>query len=519
MTKPVKYKKLRKFFRDPNMFFYDMFRKRVFKDASITTMARTETTSSTTTGSNNPGIDLLEVNRLGVVEYIRKHLNAGTGPEDGSDPNSLLIWNGYLNGLIGFIAGLKEATPLDATIYTLGGGYNVISRADDKFDVRAICKSLNNRPDFVIELSNPLGEMYVLHIYLFDLAPDGLATVRSTRAWIRRFPLEQIDTIFSSSAENPNKYPAIDAVYTWVNHADPDWQAHWAATFPEEPYDPDRYTSNDELLYSLRSLNKYAPWLNKIHIVSNCSCPEWLDLSGKINWVKHEEIFPDRSALPTFNSHAIETCLHRIDGLTESFIYLNDDFVLSQPCLPSDFFDETGRSLAYFEPYGMVSNSPSDIEQPDYLIAANNSKALIKSVYSTYEARNLHRHVPYALKKSILSEVETKFSTSFDHTRHAKRRSDKDINLTSFLYHHYAYASGKAVKADATGLIVRPGNASSVAGRDSYKYKLLCFNDGNGSSIDGTYKTKTQAFFDKRFPERAPWERRQPTIEAAAFSN
>lgn len=517
MTRSTKFKKLRKFLNDPNMFFYDMFRKRVFKDAPASTIKSTAATP--VASSNAPTVDLLEVRRLGLVDYIRKNLNAGSGPEDGNDPNSLLIWNGYLNGLIGFIGGLKEVTPLDVTIYTLGGGFSVTSKEGEKFDIKSISKSLNNRPDFVVELSTPLGELNVLHIYLFDLAPTGLATVRSNRAWIRRFPLDQLHTIFNPAAYSHAPESNIDAVYTWVNHADEVWQEHWANTFPDEPFDPDRYTSNDELRYSLRSLNKYAPWLKKIHVVSNCAPPTWLSENDRIKWVTHEEIFPDADSLPTFNSHAIEACLHRIPGLSEHFIYLNDDFILSQPCLPNDFFDEVGRSLAYFEPYGMVDASATIEELPDYLVAAKNSKRLIKEAFPFYEPRHLHRHVPYALNRSVLGHIEQSFPDAFKKTRDAKRRSATDINLTSFLYHHFAYARGQAVRGDAPGLIVRPENINSLAGRDAYKYKLLCFNDGNGSAENSQYKHTTQSFFDRRLAEKAPWEKESTVSMSQAIQN
>lgn len=503
MTKPAKYRKLKKFFRDPNMFFYDMFRKRVFKDAPASTIQKT-TASPTVT---SPSIDLFEINRVGVVEYLRSLLGAAIGPEDGKDPNSLLIWSGYLQSLVTFIASLKDAMSMQVTIYTLGGGYSLTANPEDNFDVKSVTRGLNSRPDFVIELCNAMGELFVLHIYQFDLAPTGEATVRSNRAWIRRFPLDRMEQIFGDNSETLPT-PIIDAVYTWVNHADPKWQKQWLDCFPDEAFDPDRYTSNDELRYSLRSLHKFAPWLNKIYIVSNCEQPAWLELSDKVQWISHTEIFPSSDYLPTFNSHAIEACLHLIPGLSEKFIYLNDDFVLNQPCLPTDFFDETGRSVSYFEPYGMVhsATTPSD-ELPDYLIAAQNSKKLLKERFPSYEPRNLHRHVPYALKKSTLETLEKTYASTFSRTRSARRRSETDINLTSFFYHHYSFAAGLAVYGDAPGLIVRPENIKALSGRDVFKYKLLCFNDGNGSSEDSSYKDRTQAFFDLRLSQRAPWER------------
>jgi len=487
--------------RDPNMFFYDMFRKRVFKDAPPATLTKVAATPTQAT----PLVDLAEVRKYGVVQYIRNNLEAYTGPEDGCDPNSLLIWNGYLSWLISFLGGLKDAASFDITIYTLGGGYSLICKAGEPFNVQAVYKVLKTKPDFVVELSNVLGTLNILHFYLYDLSPEGLATVRSSRAWIRRFMLKDIETIYNENASIRHTWPTIDAVYTWVNHADENWQKLWLDTFPEELYDPDRYTSNDELRYSLRSLHKYAPWLNKIYVVTNCSEPDWLNGHEKIIWIQHEEIFPDSASLPTFNSHAIEACLHRIPGLSNHFLYLNDDFILGQPCLPSDFFDEIGRSLSYFEPYGMVDETDR-IDAPDYLLAAQNSRKLVSSVYPNYQARNLHRHVPYALRKDVLSDIEQRFPESFEVTRNAKRRSAQDINLTSFLYHHFAYASRAAVKGEASGIIVRPTNIRSIVGKDSFKYKLLCFNDGNNSSKDSKYKLNCQAFFEKRLSEPAPWE-------------
>jgi hypothetical protein len=501
MSKTRRFKKIRKFIKDPNLFFYDMFRKRVFKGADQSVQKRTEAAVATAF------LDIAEVERVGLQEYLKSVMGAVYGAEDGSDKNSLLIWSGYLNRLITFVATYKKAMSKDVTFYTLSGGYSAVSKADEALSVVNVCADLHSRADFVMELSNQLGSLYVLHIYLYDIDSDGFANVRSNKAWIRKFNAKELDTVYQSATTEKRQSRPIDAVYTWVNHADTDWQKQWAATFPGKKFDSDRYTSNDELRYSLRSLNKYAPWINRIFIVSNCNQPRWLSTDTNIVWVKHEEIFPDVTVLPTFNSHAIEACLHRIKGLSENFLYLNDDFILNQPCLPTDFFDEIGRSLAYFEPYGMVDSNAGRDESLDYLVASNNSKKILKAVFSEYEARHLHRHVPYALKKSVLLSIEDDFAVPLKVTRSAKIRSATDLNLTSFFYHHFAYASGLAVKADASGIIVRPTNIEQILGKHAYKYKLLCFNDGDGSSEDSSYKESAQNFFKLRLSEMAGWER------------
>lgn len=493
-------KKIRKLIKNPNLFFYDYFRKKTLPSISLENKQAYDEEAS----NNNLLIDIVEIKNNGLNKHIKKHFECGLAPTDGYDENSLLLWSGYLNGLIQFISHVKKSLSMDLTIYTLGGGYNIHVPASQNLDFNTVVNKLSARPDFVVELSNQTGLLYIIHIYQYDINNEGIAVVRSNRAIVRKCLVNEIEKTFTPQLSSYNE--DIDAVYTWVNQSDPEWQKLWLTTFPQDAFDPDRYTNNDELRYSLRSLNKYAPWINKIYIISNCSKPSWLNESGKVIWVEHKDIFPSNDMLPTFNSHAIECNLHHIEGLAEKFIYLNDDFILTQPCLPSDFYDETGRSISYFERYGMVNPKTQQSNLPDYLVAAKNSNLLLKKIFPEYDARNLHRHVPYALKKSVLDTMEKKFPDEFRATSYAKLRSEADINLTSFLYHHYSYANGTSVKSDISGVIVRPENISSILNKDSYKYKILCFNDGNGSSKNISYKNSMHSFFKKRLAESAPWE-------------
>lgn len=100
-----------------------------------------------------------------------------------------------------------------------------------------------------------------------------------------------------------------------------------------------RFADNDELKYSLRSLERYAPWVRKVYIVTNGQIPSWLNLDcPRVTIVTHEEIFPNKSHLPTYSSPAIETHLHRIQGLSQRFIYLNDDVFFGKEVWPEDFY-------------------------------------------------------------------------------------------------------------------------------------------------------------------------------------
>lgn len=107
----------------------------------------------------------------------------------------------------------------------------------------------------------------------------------------------------------------------------------WGQTIARE-----RFADNNELKYSLRSLEKFAPWVRNIFLVTNGQVPDWLNINHpKIKLVTHDQIFPNKSHLPTFSSPAIEVNLHRIEGLSQRFLYFNDDIFLAKSTLKEDF--------------------------------------------------------------------------------------------------------------------------------------------------------------------------------------
>jgi len=145
-------------------------------------------------------------------------------------------------------------------------------------------------------------------------------------------------------------YP-IDVVYTWVNGSDPRHieavlQAKIklglvSASNETDATTSNRFQDNEELRYSLRSIEKFAGWVRHIYLVTNGQIPYWLNLDHpRITVVTHEELFLDRSHLPTFSSPAIEVHLHRIPGLSRHWLYFNDDVVLGNYIWPSDFYTE-----------------------------------------------------------------------------------------------------------------------------------------------------------------------------------
>ncbi len=149
------------------------------------------------------------------------------------------------------------------------------------------------------------------------------------------------------------KTNVIDAVITWVDGKDPNILRKRQVAMNQqikadsENSDATRFDSSYEINYCVLSILKFAPFVRKIHIVTDEQIPnikkdilnhypnDW----SKINIVDHKEIFKDiPENLPTFNSRSIETNLIYIPDLTDHFITLNDDFIFIKPTSEKDFF-------------------------------------------------------------------------------------------------------------------------------------------------------------------------------------
>lgn len=172
------------------------------------------------------------------------------------------------------------------------------------------------------------------------------------------------DNIAQTSYEGMLCTEPIDAVYTWVNGSDEAqiellqrWKAYELGNLTNntnvtkelnEQSSRSRFEDHDELLYSLRSLERYAGWVRHVYIVTNGQIPHWLDLSNpRISIVTHEQLFVNKSHLPVFSSPSIESHLHRIPGLSRRFLYLNDDTFFANEIHPDDFYSPTEGFRVY----------------------------------------------------------------------------------------------------------------------------------------------------------------------------
>lgn len=132
----------------------------------------------------------------------------------------------------------------------------------------------------------------------------------------------------------------MDFIITWVDGNDPKWQEEFNQfkSIKKGEKSAARFRDWENLQYLFRGIEKFTPWVNKIHFVTWGHLPNWLNTEHpKLNIVSHRDFIP-KDYLPTFNSHTIEFNFHRIQGLANEYVYFNDDFFILNHLKPDHFF-------------------------------------------------------------------------------------------------------------------------------------------------------------------------------------
>jgi hypothetical protein len=295
---------------------------------------------------------------------------------------------------------------------------------------------------------------------------------------------------------------AVDAVYMWVDDSDPAWrerreQARRSAQDRGEPVEaaalaPSRYRDRGELRASLRSLEMFAPWIRQIYLVTDQQRPSWLDAdSARVKVVDHREFFTDVDALPCFNSRAIGSQLHRIPGLAEHYLILNDDVLFNKPASPYDFFTPEGALK--------IVLSRSHLPRlPEALLTTlehsrTNSARLILRDFGQRVTR-LFAHAPLAQRRSIGAELMQAYPEEIGQTMRHQFRSPLDYETNAWLHQYRALFTGRAVLA-ATPFAYFNSDAAATqqrlaADKDFADALFLCINDTDGGAgDDGSWVT------------------------------
>jgi UDP-glucose 4-epimerase len=307
----------------------------------------------------------------------------------------------------------------------------------------------------------------------------------------------------------------IDLVFSWVDGSSAEFQRLRALRMQsyvvgEGDDSAARYRQLDELRYALRSVYLFAPWIRRIFIVTDSPAPLWLAEHPSVTLVPSSEFFADPATLPTHNSHAIESQLHHIEGLSEHFLYSNDDMFFARPVSPEMFFSPGGitRFIEATTRIGLGANSP---ERSGFENAARVNRALLLRRFGRVTTRHLE-HAPTPLRRSVLYEMEREFAADFARTAASPFRSSADISVTNSLYHYYALMTGRAVvQPNARVTYVETTLTSSLRQMKALlrdrSQDFFCLNDGSVPELSIEERmTAVVSFLNSYFPIPAPWE-------------
>lgn len=308
----------------------------------------------------------------------------------------------------------------------------------------------------------------------------------------------------------------IDLIYLWVNGSDPAWAAKRDRCVgkPAEgssTHCAGRYTDNGELRYSLRSVEKYAPWIRRIFIVTDHQVPDWLDTDNpRVRIVDHSEILPEE-ARPCFNSVVLEHFFHRIPGLAEHFLYANDDMMLHRPVEPATFFAPDGLPITRLKPRLFwkqrvwVKTRLRGKSLSNYQLTIHRTALLVESQLGHYYGGITHHNID-AYRLSDYRHARELFDFAIRPTLAHHVRSDNDIQRC--LYTFVARAEGRAhirfvtKKTSFRLLIERPQLYEKFR---HYNPTFFCVEDSEHASDDD--RLRARAFMQQLFPEKSQFER------------
>lgn len=340
-----------------------------------------------------------------------------------------------------------------------------------------------------------------------------------------------IKTIQIVKDKEVNVLENIDFVVTWVDFDDPKWQEKYLKYRPEETSSMNnntRYKDYGTFKYWFRAVEKYAPWVKNIYLITDNQVPEWLNLDNeKLKLISHED-YIDKKFLPTFNSNVIELNIGNIKELSEKFVLFNDDCFLNDRVVEEDFFkNDLPVDMGAPQPITPDSEFTHIILNDMVLINKWFSKKKVlqknfKKYFSVkYGIRRLisstttlpfaellgfyNGHLPTPYLKSIYNNVVDKASKSLEKTNESTFRRSSDIN--HWLVRYYEFCTGK--------FLPRKNNFGHFYELDEYnefvsdiknsKHKMVCINDVEDPSAENG-KNALKKVLDKKFPNKSSFE-------------
>lgn len=334
----------------------------------------------------------------------------------------------------------------------------------------------------------------------------------------------------------------IDVVILWVDGGDASWVKLKNKYLGNNLSDRDiknlsgQYRDWDNLQYIFRGIETFMPWVDKVHFVTNGQKPSWLnEKAPKLNWVKHED-FMHKDYLPTFSANPIELNLHRIQELSERFIYFNDDMFITKPARINDFFptEDTVRdqsvlfritSVDYGDVFGHLQLNDIGIINHHF----NRNEVLKKHFTKFFSPRNgflapllsatflptnhfpgfMVNHMPQPYFKSTFEEVWAHEGEVLHKVSLNKFRTIGDVN--QYVMREWQFVTGRFQpynlrKVSRYFSIFPQDLEAACSAIESGKYRMICINDAVVDDFEYT-KAALNSSFQKILPLKSSFEK------------
>lgn len=309
----------------------------------------------------------------------------------------------------------------------------------------------------------------------------------------------------------------IDLVYLWVDGNDPVWMAKknsFLGIQPEankEAVTKARVMDNGELKYSLRSLEKNAPWIRKVFIVTDEQVPAWLNLDQeKVTVVDIRQLLPPE-ALPCYNSVIIEHFLWKIHGLAEHFLYANDDMFFARPVMPEFFFTAERRPIvrlqrAYLGKWIHSIKERFSIHTNLYRKTLHNAALLIEKKFGKYYSGTPHHNIDAYVTSDYRKVSQEVFKEEIAATITHHVRSEKDIQRIIYLYFALAIKRGKLrYTTRRESCRIRLHKPDYMYYIQKYRPFLFCLNDTHHATDQD--RARVEPFLSSLFPDKSLFEK------------
>lgn len=331
----------------------------------------------------------------------------------------------------------------------------------------------------------------------------------------------------------------IDFVIPWVDGNDSAWQAERAQYQPINETGSNtvnRYRDWGLMKYWFRSIEKFTPWVRKIHFITWGHVPEFLNTEHpKINIVRHEDYMP-AEALPTFSSHALEINLHRIEELSEHFVYLNDDTFILRPMSETDFFrDGLPCTMGCESPIelrgeigiwqhaavndlGIVNKHFPKREQAakfrkKYINNQYSVKTNLKTLFLEYFCPDSftgfwNLHAPAAYCKKTFEEVWNAEPELMRQTTNHRFRAGADVNQWVMLWWQVASGNFSPAVTDSKSYLAHECDIKEIISDITNQTRnMICINDPEFDvDFEGISK-QIQDAFEAILPEKCTFEK------------